>query len=328
MIDHPKESRWLVTGAAGFLGSHLIDELLQRGKVVLGLDSLDWGLADNIRRHLSDSSFSFAQIDIRDSRSLSVAMADYRPEYVVHLAALHYIPAAVADPVSTVSINVLGTQIVLKAALDAGATRIWFASTGDIYAPSETPHLETEVPKPFNVYGLTKLQGEQLIDLAANDYPERQFVIGRLFNLYGPGETNPHLLPEIMRQIAEAGDAPLRLGNLWPRRDMTPVHDAACAIIDMLSCSKPGVTTVNVGSGQAYSIAEVIGVVRIITGTALIVETDPGRVRKVERPHLQANVERLTQMIGWSPHSDIARGLTELVASMRLHHGPIVAKHA
>jgi UDP-glucose 4-epimerase len=310
--------RWVVTGAAGFLGSQLVDELLLRGQMVLALDNLEWGRVENIQRHSRQSSFRFAQIDIRDFGNLTAVLSDFGPDCVAHLAALHYIPAAMADPVSTVAINVLGTQAVLTAALVAGATRIWFASTGDVYGPSEEAHLETEIPRPFNIYGLTKLQSEQLIEIAAQSHPECNFVIGRLFNLYGPGETNPHLIPEIMRQLAEKADAPLKLGNLWPRRDLTPVRDAARAIVDMLLRSRPGVTIANVGTGHAHSIDEVLGILRRLTGAELRVEIDPRKVRSVERSCLQANIDRLSKMIGWGPHSDLTRGLSELVASISL----------
>ena len=308
-----ESSRWVVTGAAGFLGSQLVYELLRKGHEVLALDNLAWGRADNVTRYSHHPSFRFVQLDIRNHCAVSNAVREFKPQCVAHLAALHYIPAAIADPISTVAINVLGTQTVITASLAGGATRIWFASTGDVYAPSDEAHIETEVPRPFNIYGLTKLQGEQLIDLTTRDRPDIHFVIGRLFNLYGPGETNPHVIPEIIRQIAEQPGAPLRLGNLWPRRDLTPVRDAALAIIDMLSCSRPGLTVANVGTGEARSMNEVVRILRELTGAELPVETDPNKVRRVERPHLQANVEHLRKMIGWLPHSDLVRGLSELV---------------
>ena len=181
--------RWSVTGSAGFLGSQLVDELLHQGHTVLGLDNLKWGHLENVRQHSHKKSFRFAQVNVRDYPKVSAALSEFKPEYVAHLAALHYIPAAVMDPVSTVGINVLGTQVVVSAALEVGATRIFFASTGDVYGPSEDAHLETEVPAPFNIYGVTKLQGEQLLEIAARGHLESHFIIGRLFNLYGPGET-------------------------------------------------------------------------------------------------------------------------------------------
>ncbi len=308
-----ESGRWLVTGAAGFLGSHLVDELLGMGAEVLALDNLAWGAPHNVNRHVGNQSFQFVQSDIRDQAALAQVMKRFRPQCVAHLAALHYIPAAVADPVSTVGINVYGTQVLLSAALACAVDRIWFASTGDIYPSSDLPHREDDPPGPFDIYGLTKLQGEQLMALAARTHPEKHIVAGRLFNLYGPRETNPHVLPEILRQIVQCPGSPLRLGNLWPTRDLTPVRDAARAIVATVAHSDPGLTIVNIGTGRAWSISEVLEQLRVITGKELPVELDPSRVRRVERPHLQADVRRLRTMIGWTPHSDLARGLAELL---------------
>ena len=119
--------------------------------------------------------------------------------------------------------NVHGTQCVLSAARAAECPRFWFASTGDVYVPDDQPHAEDAPVGPYNVYGLSKLMAEQLVGLESRLRPDARFVVGRLFNLYGPRETNPHLLPEVLGQLRANPDAPLRLGSLWPpsliRRD-------------------------------------------------------------------------------------------------------------
>jgi UDP-glucose 4-epimerase len=309
------ESRWLVTGAAGFLGSHVVDELLASGQPVAALDNLHWGREDNIARHAHNSCFRFVNADVRDGVAIGEAMARFKPNCVVHLAALHYIPAAEADPALTVSINVHGTQVMLSAALKAGVQRFWYASTGDVYPPSDAAHREEDAPGPFNIYGLSKLQGEQLVALAARQHPQTHFVAGRLFNLYGPGETNPHILPGILRQLRNGPSAPLRLGSLWPERDLTPVRDAACVVIETMRRSKPGITTINIGSSKASSIRTVLDLLAEILARPVAVETDPDKVRRVERPHLQADVSRLKAMLGWTPHGDLRRGLCELLTS-------------
>src|SRR5262249_35586559 len=159
---------------------------------------------------------------------------------VVHLAALHYIPAAVKDPVLAVSSNVLATQVLLSAAVASEVKRFFFASTGDVYAPARSPHRETDPIGPFNIYGLTKPEREPLLPLTAAATPETRFVIGRLFNLYGPRETTPHFLPELIRQIRDHPGQNLRLGNLWPKRDLVPVADAARAVVAALEAAPPG----------------------------------------------------------------------------------------
>lgn len=304
---------WLVTGAAGFLGSHVVEKLLDEGESVVALDNLLWGDLNHLRPCFGRPGFNLALADIRDSKAVAGVVDQFRPGAIVHLAALHYIPAAVADPALAVGINVLGTQVMLAAAAKAEVARFWFASTGDVYPPSDSPHVETDAPSPFNIYGLSKHQGEQLIALASRDRPTAHFLIGRLFNLYGARETNPHILPEILKQLRAKPDAALRLGNIWPKRDLVPVTEAARAVIETVRKAPEGVTTVNVATGTARSVEEVIRMIGDLRGTPVKVETDPAKVRPVERNHLQADVTKLRALIGWAPHDDLDRGLTELL---------------
>ena len=308
--------RWAVTGAAGFLGSHVAELLLARSTPVLAIDDLSTGRADFLGPHHGNPAFTLARQDIRDADALRTLFEQYRPSAVVHLAALHYIPACVADPVRTISLNVLGTQAVLTAAAAAGVEHFFFASTGDVYLPDTHPHHEERSPTgPFNIYGLSKLMGEQLVQLESRQRRQARFVIGRLFNLYGPRETNPHILPEILGQLRAQPQAPLRLGSLWPKRDLVPVADAARAIIELLERADPGVTTVNIATGVATSMQQVVEILGQLLGRPVPVETDPAKVRPVERPHLQADVTRLRERLGWVPHADLRRGLAELLAA-------------
>jgi UDP-glucose 4-epimerase len=304
---------WVVTGAAGFLGSHVVERLLLQQVPVIGVDNLSTGKWQFLAPFATHPNFKFACQDIRDEAALTELFRRERPAAVVHLAALHFIPAAMRNPALTISLNVHGTQCVLSACREADVLRFWFASTADVYPASEKPHHESTAPGPFNIYGLTKWMGERLIQLESTANPKRHFVVGRLFNLYGPHETNPHILPEIIAQIRNGGSRVLRLGNVTPKRDLVPVVDAARAVIEMVEKSNPGVTTVNVGTGVSVSMKEVVERISTLTGKPLTVETDPSKVRPVERPYLQADVGALRSMIGWAPHADLSRGLGELL---------------
>jgi len=313
-ITPPDQRPWAVTGAAGYLGSYVVEQLLTRGTPVLAVDDLSTGRIDYLAAHRDNPAFTLAKQDIRDTSSLRTLFEKQRPAAVVHLAALHFIPACNADPALTISLNVHGTQCVLAAARAAGTERFWFASTGDVYVADDKPHHETESPTgPFNIYGLSKLICEQLITLEARTRTDARFVVGRLFNLYGPRETNPHILPEILGQLRADSNATLRLGSLWPKRDMVPVGDAARAVIATLDAAEPGVTTVNVATGAAVSMQHVLDVIGELRGRPLAIETDPAKVRPVERGHLQADVAKLRRMIGWAPHADLRIALAELL---------------
>jgi len=307
---------WAVTGAAGYLGSYLVEQLRSRGTPILAIDDLSTGRADHLDAHRGQPGFTHAQIDIRDAAGLTALFKKHRPHAVVHLAALHFIPACNADPPRTISLNVLGTQCVLSAARQAEVERVWLASTGDVYAADDRPLHETNsIVAPFAIYGVSKWMGEQLAAQESRERPRAHFVIGRLFNLYGPRETNPHFLPEVLNQLRTDPDATLRLGSLWPKRDLVPIGDAARAIIDLVEKAPAGLTTVNVASGVAVSMQEVLEMIGRLRGRPIAIETDPAKVRPVERPHLQADVTKLRQLIGWAPHADLHRGLSELLAA-------------
>lgn len=304
---------WLVTGAAGFLGSHVVEQLLQRQISVLALDKQTGGNCQFLKSFVGHPSFKFLRQDICDQDSLTQLFQRRQPGVVVHLAAVHFIPAATRDPEAAVSLNVHGTETLLQVCEQIPLRCFWFASTADVYQPSKRPHRESSAIEPFNVYGRTKWEGEQLIRRQAEKYPERHSVIGRLFNMYGPRETTPHILPEIIHQLRAPETSVLRLGDITPKRDLVPVRDAARAVIDTVLKSAPGVTTVNIGTGVSVSVEEVLARISQLIGRPLRAEVDPDKLRVVERPHLQADVRALQSLIGWTPHSDLTRGLQELL---------------
>jgi UDP-glucose 4-epimerase len=312
--SNQNHSTWVVTGAAGFLGSHVVEQLLKRDIPVLGIDNLSGGKWQFLAPFASNPLFKFASVDIRDEAALTELFRRERPEVCVHLAALHFIPAAMRNPGLAVSLNVHGTQTLLSACRESKVSRFWFSSTADVYKASDQAHHESSPIGPFNIYGVTKWMGEQLVQLEAGMRPDCHFVIGRLFNLYGPHETNPHILPEVINQIRSAnGSVVLRLGNVTPKRDLVPIVDAARAVIAVLEKSTPGVTTVNVGTGVTVSVQEVVERIGAILGRPIRIEIDPTKVRAVERGCLQADVKALRSLIGWAPDGDLTRGLRELL---------------
>ena len=200
-----KTMRALVTGGCGFVGSALCRRLTDAGHDVIAVDSLSLGSPAALQNRVR-----LVIADLRDP-GLRRAVTTYRPDVIFHLAAIHFIPACERDPARAISVNVEGTQRILDVSAEAGVEAFVFASTGAVYAPSDEPHREDSRLGPTDVYGHTKFWAEQAVDLF-HQRTGRAIAIARLFNVYGPGETNPHLIPTIILQADR--DDPLRLGNL------------------------------------------------------------------------------------------------------------------
>jgi UDP-glucose 4-epimerase len=300
----------LVTGAAGFIGSHLAERLAESDYRIVAVDRLLWG-EQRVEHLLRGGAAVLERGDIRDE-ALMARVASLGPfETVYHLAALHFIPYCAAHPVETLSVNVLGTQVLLEALRALPARRFVFVSTGDVYASKDSPHQETDPLEPLSTYGLSKAFGEDLISAAARQMPNTSFVIARLFNAFGSRETNPHVIPSIIAQLKQ-GDR-LRLGNVWPRRDYVYVRDVVDALFRLGgSGGSERLECFNIGSGSAYSVEDVINTLEAILHVRVEVQADGERIRAAERAHLQADVAKLERATGWRPRHSLQDGLREL----------------
>lgn len=301
--------RILITGGNGYVGREAT-RLLYSGHEVCVLDNLRTGP----HRFAKDERdrFRFEQVDIRDAEAVTRVMRDFVPDAIIHLAAIHYIPECEEQPDLALSTNVNGTLNVLRAAPDGA--RLVFASSGAVYAPDDAPHNEvTAKVGPSDVYGFTKLHGEHY---TAYYVRQRRLsgVIVRLFNVIGPGETNPHLLPEIIAQL-RVGRRTIRLGNMWPKRDYIHVMDAArgfatAALDDNTAVGEPVI--VNLGTSQSYSVEEIVTKLQDVVPFGFDVEEDVSRLRKVDRPYLAADIGRIATLFGWRPRHSIDTALADL----------------
>lgn len=188
----------LVTGAAGFIGIPTVRLLLRRGATVIAVDNFAVGSRERLREQGRHGELEVREVDLRDPVATRDALAGVETPHVLHLAAHHFIPFCVAHPAETLAVNVDGTQHLLDALGDADGRTLVFASTADVYRPSERPHSEDDALEPNNVYGASKVMGEWLVLFQGDRDPSLDARVARLFNAYGPGETNPHVLPDIL----------------------------------------------------------------------------------------------------------------------------------
>ncbi|MEM0996814.1 MAG: NAD-dependent epimerase/dehydratase family protein [Bacteroidota bacterium] len=298
----------LVTGGAGFIGSAIIKELLGRGVEIAVIDDLSFG-----KRELAPVPDAyFHKLDIRDGAGVEKVMQDFRPDWVVHLAAVHFIPWCNQHPYASADINIRGTMQVLDAARQLPDLRgVFFASTAAVYPIYDEAVTEAHPLGPLDIYGLAKLTGERLCQEfnLATGVPT---VACRFFNAFGPNETNPHLIPEIAEQI-NSGARVLRLGNQKPKRDFIHTSDMARAVAALLEKFAQGFDTFNLGRGIEYSVLEIVDAFAEALGETVTVETDPAKVRKTDRLHLLADIRKLKAFTGWAPQVGIAEGIATLI---------------
>jgi UDP-glucose 4-epimerase len=257
-------------------------------------------------------------VDLTDRAATRSAITAIRPWGVIHLAARHFIPHCEAHPAETMAINVVGTQHVIES-LEPDV-RVVFASTADVYRPSLAPHTEADNVAPTGYYGLSKITAEHLVRLAY----ERGLIaaprVARLFNVYGPGETNPHVIPDILDHMSRGDELPL--GNLEPRRDYVFVEDVADAVVRLVELDGPEVV-VNVGTGRSWSVTDLVDQLGEISGRSLRALADPAKVRPSDRPELRADNRRLTTLFPDFRFTPLSEGLCTLVPAARAHHAPV-----
>lgn len=300
--------RVLITGGAGFIGSALAGRLAHSGREVWVMDNLSFG-----RREIAPvPDERFMEVDIRDRDGVERALRRCGPDWVLHLAAIHFIPYCNAHPVEAADVNVTGTVNVLDACAAGGTVKQAFvASTAAVYPIADGPLGEEHPIGPLDIYGITKLAAERI----AGEFALRTgipTIIGRFFNAFGPNETNPHLIPEIQRQVL-AGSRTLHLGNLDPKRDFIHTEDMARAMEALLTAGAKGCEVFNIGRGIEYSVRDIVAAFERQLGEPLAIEVDARRVRKVERMHLLADVSKLKRITGWEPRWGIDEGVATLL---------------
>lgn len=301
----------LVTGGAGFIGSHVTPALLNRGATVDVVDSLFVG-----RRQFVPDDAVFHEVDVREANDFEATVAAVDPDIILHLAALHYIPYCNENPEAAFDVNVMGTRHLLRAARSLDdLQRVVYASSAAVYPPRDEPHAETDPAGPIDVYGRTKLVGEDVVEL----FSEQTGVpaaTARLFNVYGTNETNEHLIPAILHQLHDESRS-VELGNLSPARDFVHVEDVTRALIALAAHSDPDYQyrAYNVGTGTEHTVREVVERVSDALGEEIEIQQDQERIRESDRPHLRPSIDRIEREVGWQPRVDFVDGMRDLLAA-------------
>jgi UDP-glucose 4-epimerase len=297
--------RTLVTGGAGFIGSHVTDALVADGDEVAVLDDLSGGRLGRV-----DPSVTVFDTSITDAQALVEAVERAKPQVICHLAAQIDVRVSVAEPAADATVNVVGTVNVLEAARAVGA-RVLFASTGGaIYGGDvPVPTAEDEQPRPEAPYGTAKYCAEQYLGLYNRLYGTAHAAL-RLANVYGPRQdpNGEGGVVGIFCGRTVRGERPTVFGDGRQTRDYVYVGDVAQAFLAAARTETSGVW--NIGTGRETSVLELIDVVGQAAGRTLDPEFRPARPGEVLRSAL--NAERARADLGWSPRVTLADGVREV----------------
>lgn len=303
--------RALVTGADGFIGSHLVRRLLDEGADVRALcvynsnGSLGW-LEEMSRDDRARVDVRLG--DIRDPRFVREAVQG--TDAVFHLAALIAIPYSYIAPASFVDTNVTGTLNVLEAVRDGGVGVMVHTSTSEVYGTPETVPITEDHPlRAQSPYSATKIAADKLAESYALSF-ETPVVTLRPFNTYGPRQSTRAVIPTMLAQLL-AGARSVRLGALEPRRDFTFVSDTVDGFVRMATADLTPGTTIHLGTGTSVSIGELFDLCRRITGSGAEAIVDQERIRPSasEVQVLLSDPTRARETLGWQPRTDLEDGL-------------------
>jgi nucleoside-diphosphate-sugar epimerase len=306
-------SRYLVTGGAGFIGSHLVDALLARGDRVRIVDDFSTGRQENLP---AAAGFDLLAADLGADGVAARAVAGC--DVVVHLAAIASVPKSVNDPVTSHKTNVDATLRLLIAARDAGVSRFVFAGSSAVYGDlPELPKHEDHPTKPLSPYALQKLVAEQYCQLFTQLYG-LETVTTRFFNVFGPRQDPSSPYSGVISLFIDAaleGRRPTVYGDGQQTRDFTYVSDVVAGVLRC--CDVPGIggEVVNLAAGARVSLLEVLDTLADLTDAAIDPVFMPPREGDIRES--QADITKARTMLGFTPDVSFRDGLSRTVATLR-----------
>ncbi|GMW00589.1 MAG: epimerase [Candidatus Hydrogenedentota bacterium] len=305
-------TRFTVTGGAGFIGSNLVEAILERGGTVVVLDDCSTGRLENIS-HLN-GDLTVMQGSITDPILCARACKD--ADYVLHEAALPSVPRSVSDPVASNQANVVGTLNVLVAARDAGVKRVVLASSSSVYGDTPVLPKSEDLPlNPLSPYAITKAAAEMYASTFFRLYGLETISL-RYFNVFGPrqdpGSAYAAAIPKFILAMRE-GRSPIVFGDGTQSRDFTYVDNVVHA--NLRACEAPieaAGCVYNVGCGGGITVNELVETLQKLTGAGMPIEYRAPRLGEVM--HSMASIEKARRALGYQPPVDLQEGLRRTVA--------------
>lgn len=309
----------LVTGADGFIGSHLTEELVRRGydvrAFVLYNSFNSWGWLDHSSKEVKDNLEVFTG-DIRDPHGVKTAMKGC--DVVLHLAALIAIPYSYHSPDTYVDTNIKGTLNIVQAARELGIQKLIHTSTSEVYGTAQFVPITEEHPlQGQSPYSASKIGADQMALSFYTSFATPVAII-RPFNTYGPRQSARAVIPTIITQILQ-GQRKIKLGSVTPTRDFNYVKDTVNGFIAITESANSTGQVINIGSNYEISIGETVQLIAEVMGVEIEIETDGQRLRpeKSEVERLWADNTKAKKLLGWEPvyggRDGFKRGIQETV---------------
>lgn len=305
-------SKILVTGGAGFIGSHIVDRLLKEGFQVTVIDNLSTGRRENIAYHENRKNFNFIKSDIRNAALIKKIIKDV--DAVFHEAALVSVPRSVENPLLTNEVNVSGTLNLLEACRDANVKRFIHASSSSVYGETETlPKHEKLTPQPISPYAVSKLAAEKYVKVYYEVYGLNTVCL-RYFNVYGPRQTyGPYsgVITIFINRLLK-NEPPIIYGDGKQTRDFTFIQDVVEANLLSLSRKRAIGEVFNIATGNQTTINQLAAMLQQVVDKTnfkpVYADLRPGDIK-----HSYADITKAKKLLQYNPKISLKNGLTQLV---------------
>lgn len=302
-----KVGKVFVTGGAGFIGSTLVTELLSRGYAVTVFDNLSSGIRSNLPMN---KDLRIVAGDVRDFEMMVEVMKKH--DYVIHLAAQAFIPVSYQLPVNMAETNAVGSLNVFKACLDNNVKRVIHISSSEVYGSAIYKPMDEDHPTcPESTYAVAKLAADLWAQTMCFEH-KLPVVILRPFNTFGPRDSLPRFIPEVIRQCLKAET--IVVGDISTSRDYTYVDDTVRAIITALETEKIEGEIINIGTGKNMRMSTILKLIMRETGNAdKQIEKDASRVRPKDVTSLLSSTAKASRLLGWKPDVEFKDGLKNTI---------------
>lgn len=297
----------LVTGGAGFIGSTLTRKLLDMDYHVTVFDDLSTGLKENLPK---SNSLELIEGNLRDFNLVTKTIR--RHSYVIHLAAQAFIPFSYQMPLQVAEVNAVGSINIFKACSESKVKRLVHISSSEVYGSAQYVPMNEDHPlKPYSTYSVAKVAA----DLWAQTFfleHKLPVVILRPFNTFGPRESLPYFIPEMIRQCLK--EPKIRVGNLETSRDFTYIEDTANAMIKALETENIEGEIINIGIGKTHKMKEILALIKKETDTEKKqVALDKNRLRPRDVETLVTDNSKARKLLGWTPKTTFEEGIQKTI---------------